>query len=1079
MCQPIYRNLLWAYLILLSYSSTYAFQVKDSSLVTLSVKDTPMETVLMMIEDQTRFKFVYDTSVLPFFRNVHLRLKNASITQTLDRLLKEGTLRYVIKSNVISIREKEAIGGTERQKGKRDIAGTVTSVSGEPLQGATVKLKGGIKGTVTDNEGGFILKDLPANATIEISFTGYKTRLLDVNKDDLFIQLEESINMLDEQAVIGYGVSPKRNLTGSVNTVKADDIIKQPVIDLLTAMSGLVSGMLVTQTSGIPGAVPTVRIRGLNSISNGNEPYIIIDQMPVSATSRKSISAITGGMQLYINPADIETISVLKDADATSIYGSRAANGVVLVTTKKGQEGKTKADFSFYRGIETAQRKMKLLETPQYLQMRREAFANDTMVVNTSLPDAYDLAWGDARNTDWQEVLIGGIAHSLDAHASVSGGSHYTQFRLSGGFHQETTVFPGDFLNRRLSLQYSQNYTSLNDKFQLSFSGGYFNDDNKLPQSDLTGIAMGLPPNAPDTHDAMGRLNWEKGTFANPFAYLLRTYSANAGNFLTNSILRYQLINGLLAKVSLGFNNTQKDEVIVNPQASYFPGIISNKRFSQFSNFAARAWLVEPQLIYEVRKLGINVLFGTSFYHEASTGDISTASGFASDAQLLDIRSAADNATLYNAQNVYRYNSIFGRVNYNYKDRYMVTLNGRRDGSSRFGPGRRYANFGSIGIAWVLSEEGFLEDHSVFSFAKLRASVGTTGNDQIADYGYMNMWVPTANTYADERGLTTNRLYNPDFAWEKNKKYEVTGEVGFFEDRLYMSVCYFDNRSGNQLVASSLPATTGFSTINMNAPITVRNNGLELELIAVNIKNKHFRWTTKANLTIAGNELISFSGTESSTLAKLYSEGYPLTIKKSYRVQGVNPQNGVYEFIAGDNRVTDPAEKDKDVITSLAPAYYGGLSNNITYRECQLDFTFQFVKQNGTNYLEGFSNPPGSAGNQPVAVLGRWRNVGDVTSIEKFTQNRNSPAYQAYSIFSSSGNMRYSDASFIRLKNVMLSFSVPERIIKKTIISHTKIYFKGQNLLMFTTYKGLDPELQSASKLPPLCTLTTGIQITL
>ncbi|MFV8326860.1 SusC/RagA family TonB-linked outer membrane protein [Flavobacterium sp. ZS1P14] len=967
------------------------------------------------------------------------------------------------------------------------ISGTITDGT-NPLPGVTISIKGKPTATISDFNGHYSIVASPDD-TLVFSFMGFKTEIVPIHGQKIInIQLQEDVTSLQEVRVnAGYYSVKESERTGSIAKITAKDIEKQPVNNPLAAMQGRMTGVNITQSTGTPGGGFDIQIRGMNSIrTDGNAPLYIVDGVPYSSQSLGSVmtsgSILAGTVSPLnnINPSDIESIEVLKDADATAIYGSRGSNGVVLITTKKGKQGKTKFNLNAYSGFGKVTRTMNLLNTPQYLAMRKEAFANDGI---TEYPAyAYDIngTWDPNRYTNWQKELLGGTSHSNNIQAAVSGGNAETQFLLSGNYRKETTVFPGDAHYDKFAVHNSLTHRSADERFQLNFSADYSTDKNSLPASDLMYQATILAPNAPALYDAQGNLNWENGTWNNPLSYLKGTYLANTNNLIANTVLLYKVLPTLELKTNLGYTESHVQENRTAPSTMYNPayGLGSEVSMLFLNNATRRSWIIEPQINWK-KTLGggeINMLAGTTFQKQTAQQLSQYGSGFSSNSLLHNLAAAAYLTITSDQLTVYKYQAFFGRLNYNWKSKYIINLTGRRDGSSRFGPGNRFANFGAVGAAWVFSKEEFINNNnnSFLSFGKLRASYGTSGNDQIGDYQFLDTYEITGNNYNGVIGIQPARLFNPAFGWETNKKMEGAVELGFLKDRIFLTAAYFRNRSSNQLVGIPLPGTTGFSSLQANLNATVQNTGLELELRTVNFQKNDFNWTTTLNLTIPKNKLVEFPDLEGSTYANTLVIGKTLSIQKVYHFTGINPMTGTYEFedYNGDGKITGP--EDRQWIEDTAPRFFGGFGNQLSYKNWGMDFLFQFVKQKARNYLYTASWV-GDFSNQPVAVLNHWPQNGTTAEIQQYTTGANAAALDAYFLYSNS-NASISDASYIRLKSISLSYTIPKEWVNGMT---GKIYLQGQNLLTLTNYKGADPENQSAFYSPPLQQVTLGINLSL
>jgi TonB-linked SusC/RagA family outer membrane protein len=966
---------------------------------------------------------------------------------------------------------------------KAEIRGQVVDENGKSLSGATVTVKETSKSTVTASKGKFTIQ-AEEGQTLIVANAGYEDREVIIGTvHTLTIVLELNLASLLNTVVVnkGYYTTTQKLNTGNVSTIKAAEIEEQPVGNPLAALTGRAPGLIITQSNGLPGAGFAVQVRGQNSILNGNDPLFLIDGVPFT---NKSISlgviSANGSQSPFnsINPGDIESIEVLKDADATAIYGSRGANGVVLITTKKGKVGKTKLGLNVYTGGEKVTRMIDLLDTRQYIQMRREAFSNDNIVPDLfSAPDL--VAWDTSRYTDWKKLLIGGTAATTDAQASISGGNDQTQFLLGSGFHRETTVFPGDLTDSRGSIHFNITHNSSDNKFKASLTASYSTDKINLIGQDLTS-SIRLSPNAPALYDSTGKLNWSEGgiSYSNPLASLLQKSTATSDNLMSNLVLRYQLLPGLNLKANLGYSSIRLEQVFIFPGASLNPAF-NFTGFAQYSNNNFKTWIVEPQVDYQNAwgKGKLEVLIGSSFQQERTNGSIVFASNFSSDA-LLESPSAAGNVTVTNNNTLYHYQGVFGRINLNWSDKYLLNLTGRRDGSSRFGPNRQFANFGAIGAAWIFSKEAFIKDNlPSLKYAKLRGSIGTTGNDQIGDYKYLNTYSSFVFPYQGQTGLVPTQLYNPDYSWETNRKSELGLELGFLNDKVIAMVSYYNNRSSNQLINFTLPIQTGFNGVIRNFPALVQNTGWEYQLNAVIIKTKKFTWDASFNLTVGRNKLLAFPNLSSSAYASKYEIGKPLNIVKLVHTTGVDPQTGFFQFADknGGNTSAPVFPDDYTVVKDLAPSFYGGLSHRLQYKGFSLSMLFQFVKQEGFNYAYN-NNTPGSMTNQSTSVLDRWKKPGEITNTQLYTTT--SPGSVVYYYYSSASDGAVSDASFIRLKNAALSYSFPMKWSSRIKAELIRCYLQGQNLITWTKYKGGDPETKSASYLPPLKVFTAGIQIT-
>ena len=968
------------------------------------------------------------------------------------------------------------------------VGGTVTDDLG-PITGVNVILLGQNNGTFTDGEGKYRIMASPAD-TLVFTYLGYKTVTMAVeNRTQINVKLQEEATALQEVEVnAGYYTVKERERTGSIGRVTAVEIEKQPVSNPLAAMQGHLTGVNIVQATGVPGGGYTIEIRGKNFINGGTDPLFIVDGVPFSSQSlgaadisvdinRGNISPLNA-----INPADIENIEVLKDADATAIYGSRGANGVVLITTKKGKVGKTRVMANISSTLGEVAHFIDLMDTEQYLETRREAILNDEFGSYLENP-AFDFVWPDLktwnqnRYTDWQKELIGGTAYRNNMQLSVSGGSAQTQFLISGAHLKETTVFPGDFNYKKTTVHSTINHRSKDERFTIDLSTIYTLENNSLPRTDLTNKAYSIEPNAPALHDAGGQINWENNTFDNPLASLEEDYRATINTLIANIGVSYKLLSNLILKTSLGYTDYRLTSYKLLPSTARNPsfGFTPENYSSLTTNNATRqSWIVEPQLNWKQAwgDIYFNVLAGTTFQQQTSEQFVQKGKGFPNNNLILNLSAANTIEVLEDSDSDYAYHALFGRININWKDKYIMNLTGRRDGSSRFGSGRQFGNFGAIGLAWLFSEEPFLKSSTLLSFGKLRGSLGTTGSDNIGDYKFLDTYSVTGFEYNGTTTLQPTGIYNPLFGWEVNKKLEIALELGFFNDRILLNTSWYRNRSSNQLIGIPLAATTGFSSLTGNFDATVENTGFEMDLRTLNIQNKYFKWQTFFNLSLPKNKLVKFPGLETSTFANRLIIGEPLTIVHLYHALGVDPDIGLYRFedYNGDDAIS--SLEDRQWIEDFAPEFYGGLGNTLNYKNLSLDVFFQFKKQKGYNYLASGATV-GYRRNGSVELFNRWQNIGDIAPVQRATFGQ-FPGASAAGQMQSESNEAISDASFIRLRNITLTYKVPKIFSSGMDAS---VYLQGQNLLTITSYEGPDPEQPLSYILPPLRQITMGLQL--
>ncbi len=1063
--------------ILLLFYSGHLWAGWPGQGITLSLRDADFTMLIRLIEKQTPYRFIYNSEQVALASKISIQVKDASITEVLEISFRNQPLQYVIDSTIIIISPKPLTFPVVQRKAFT-VEGRVTNDLQEPLAGVSVTVTQTQQGTSTDVNGKYVLRDLDPEAKLRFSNIGYLSQEIDLKgRQYLNVSLVQVVNNLDESVVIGYGNTTKRLNTGSVGKVNAKMIEQQPVSNMLAAMQGRVAGLNIIQNTGVPGGSFTVQIRGRNSIAGGNDPLYIIDGVPVisqpQGSEYSSSSTDYGNPLSSYNPLDIESIEVLKDADATAIYGSRAANGVVLVTTKKGKSGKLKIDANIRYGFGEVARRVELLNTPDYLKMRREAFKNDG--ITPSIFNAPDLLkWDSTKNIDWQDKLIGGHAEQLNSQLSLSGGNENLRFLLSGNYYAENTVFPGDFRYKRINGHYNFGYQSPDKRFSFSLTGGYGMEDNRLPVTTHSYLALQPPPNAPESFNNDGSLYWEP-RFLNPYQPYKQSITTNTDNVLNNISVSYIFLQSLEFKLNAGFNQIKINEVRLLPKSSYDPSSSFSNAESSFADRQIHSWITEPQLLFRKSfdKMNLEILAGMSFQEMTRKGTTLYATGFSSDFVLPNIAAASSITVMENMRTKYRYNGTFARVSYGYKNTYLINLNYRRDGSSRFGSDHQYANFASAGLAWIFSKEHFLKNLKFISFGKLRTSYGSAGNDQIGDYQYLDSWVPAQNPYQGVQGFIPARLANPDYRWELNKRFEGALELGLFKNIIYITAAYYSNISTNQLVGYSLPSITGFISIQQNLPAKISNTGWEFELTSSNMNKPNFKWSSSFNLTIPKNKLVSYPGIESSAYANTYVVGEPLSVQKNFNFLGANPLTGIYSFedLNKDGVISSPA--DRQQLKFVGQKLYGGFANSIKIKRFELDLFFYGAIQEGRKLKTSFQLPCRMY-NQPTEVLSRWQKPGDISDIQKFTQGFG-PGFLANLNNNFNGD-NITNTSYLKLKNLLVAYVFPLGKNGRTQHSTMKIYLEGQNIFVLTKFAGFDPEFKDLALLPNLRIFAAGIQ---
>lgn len=1077
----------------LIFASNTKGQSISNTEVVLGLNHESVFSAIEKIQKQTPFIFIYRNTDLKELKEINIPVQKRTVQELLDVLFNSKRFKITQLNNRILISsikpEVKALPVDIR------ISGIVVDEDGVPIPGVSIMLKQSNKvSTATDRNGQFGI-NLPDEGTKVLLFTciGYQNIEQVIGSENSYkIVMQPSVGSLNEIQIIGYGTTTRKTSTGSIASITAKEIEKQPVGNPLAALSGRMSGVLIAQNNGVPGGAIQVQIRGQNSLSQGGIPLYVIDGVPFTnfnggqpATDNLNAfgtSGASGGVSPFsmINPSDIERIDILKDADATSIYGSRGANGVVLITTKKGTSGRVRINVNLNTGFTEVNRLIPVLDLQEYLALRKEAFKNDNVVPDAA--NAPDLTvWDQNNSTDFQKLLIGNRGHINEVQGSMSGGNDQTRFFFNSAYRRESTVFLGDNAAKRFSSRLNLDHSSLNKKFNASFSVSYSNDNTNVPTSDISSV-YNVPPNLP-LYDAAGKLFWATG-FTNPLASLLRRYNGVTNNLIANANLKYTILPGLTAKANFGYTNTRLEQVATTPASSQNPA--TNPTSSAvFTNLNAQNWIVEPTLDY-VRTIGngkFTALIGASFQQNTSNGLYLSGTNYSNEALLGTLGAAGTTTVLYNNIVKYKYDAVFAKLNYNWQEKYLLNATFRRDGSSRFGPPYRFGNFGAIGAGWVFSNEGFIKDNlSFLSFGKIRGSFGTTGNDQIPNFIYLPLYSSTT-AYAGNAATVVTTIPNEDIRWETTKKLEFGIDLGFLKDRISFTANYYRNRSSDQIAYNTLATQSGYNSYQANLPALIQNKGLELELNSTNVVSKDFTWKTNINFTFTDSKLLEFPDLDKSFSASNYVVGESINLFRLYHFLGVNPANGtaIYEDRDGNGTI----DNNDRYVADLGTPFFGGFNNTFTYKNFELGVFFQFNHRFGVTQI--VNTRPGALANQNDYWLGRWTPTNTNSNIPGASATAGKPIAASYNLYTSSDAV-YGDASYLKLRSVNLSYTLPQEWLKHIKVANASVFVQGQNLYTWaknkyildpeTTVQGGPPGLGTGvigQVLPPLRTIVFGV----
>jgi TonB-linked SusC/RagA family outer membrane protein len=976
------------------------------------------------------------------------------------------------------------------------------SRTNEPVAGANIFLVSEKKGAVADKNGAFSIDANSFPTTFSISSVGYRTLEIEFYEysEPITIFLQEDANLLNEVVVVGYGTQKRKEITGVIASVP-QTVLSQSANSFDNTLGGSVPGLQVTQSSGQPGATSSVRIRGSNSITGGNEPLYVIDGFIVyndnnfsttgSATSK--IPRADAGLNVLstINPADIESIEILKDASATAIYGTRGANGVIIVTTKKGVKGANRVQVRSSLGWQQVVKKLDMLNGPEWASLY-----NDILASQDKSPFFLDV--NNVQSYDWQsEALRTGAVRDLQA--SISGGDEKTRYSVSGGYStNEGIVLNTDFtrysfrinLDREVSKRFRFGVNAIGNASTQNGLAQLNDNDNRV-NSWFT--VLRTPPVLP-IYDNNGSYN-----YVNPFAEeIIRDITPNAiadlentisetkmGRALGNFYGEFTFFQGLTAKLNIGADYLSTKQNFFAPFTTW--GGFKTDGFASVGAKFATSWQAEFTVNYNKQFAGghtVSALAGYTTQRTDVTSVQAIASNFLNDKTTFNSLQSASTASLpYSDEAKSIIHSYLGRVNYSYRDRYHLTATLRADGSSRFGANNHWAYFPSVGVSWNLNEEVFLREYKKLSNFKLRVSAGLVGNQEIGNYMYESRYTPTNYSFDGKivTGFVPANMGNKDLRWEKTAQYNAGIDLGFWNDRLSITFDSYYKKTTDLLLDLPTQTATGFVTVLKNIG-SVENKGLELGITGRIIDRKNLQWTSTFNWSLNRNKVISLGGVSSffpefpnngsliTINPVIVKEGEPLGTFYGWKFDGIVqkdedlskiPVPGFGSFAGGTVHAGDPKYRekegsiddkvdnaDKDVLGSIQPDFIYGFNNTITWRAFDLSIFLQGSHGNELyNALANKAELTTLVYNTPQKIADRWT--------ESNPSNETPRAISASNFYMDS---RYiEDASYLKLKVLTLGYTFQLQSLTKTR-SSVRLFFTAQNLLTITNYTGYDPE---------------------
>lgn len=986
------------------------------------------------------------------------------------------------------------------------IEGTVVDSYNEPLVGVTVTAgKKASSGAVTDAEGKFRLdvskQKYPLH--VEFRYVGCDPYDLDVYDDEMTnvgtIVMRSDRYSLNDVVVIGYGETVRQKLVGSVAKVKGDVIATQTQDAPILGLQGNAAGVYIEECSGVPGSSnSTIVVRGYNALSTNrynNMPLYIIDGVTLAHTDENPVSYIKEGVfetpdpLALINPSDIESIEILKDADATAIYGTRGANGVVIVTTKKGKTGKVKVNFSADATASWMGKRLDFCSTEEYLQLRREAFEADLKngYVKESdwnadnFPDIF--LWDQNKDYDWQEALMGGTAWAKNVQLNISGGNKNTTFMVSGAYYRANTVTQQDDTYTRWTGTANIQHHSDDNRFNLE-AGVKITNLMEEANAAITAYAkMNTAPNNPP-FDEKGNpyyIPYDEN-YTSPMAS--RGYKGvnDVTNFLSNATVSYRFWDKLTGKIKVAYafsgshENNNYDKYYNNPykETSY--------NYGDYAALNTKTISVEPQLTWEHNFFGgkTTFLLGATYEYNNTKTLALYEKDYSSDLFLRNAAAANIISTHKNPETQTKTASWFGRLSYDYKDRYIGNVVLRRDGSSNFGSGKRWGTFYSLGGGWLFTNEKFVKGSKLskwLSFGKLRMSYGKTGNENIGGYAYLSTYAVFADPYNGTIGLRPDNIADNNLHWETVHKFDLGLELGFLNDRILFSANYYCNTSSELLKSSKTATQVGYSSITTNIDAEIRNTGWEFELNTKILDGKNWKWNSNLNMTFPKNKLIKYTNLEKSAYASTYVIGESINLVRRYKYQGIDPETGIpqVEDTNGDGKITTD---DYQVQGDFDPDMYGGFNNTIKYKDFTLDISFYFrVKPNQNGFYYSFDKPAGMMYNVlRDYAQNHWSESNKTAQYPGLTTTTASPLYTAVYNYLSMSDYGLSNGSYLKLSSVKLTYNLPRTFLRHLKIDNASIYVQGKNLFYITGYDGYTVET-GGSYIPPLSSFSFGINI--
>ncbi|OFX28789.1 MAG: SusC/RagA family TonB-linked outer membrane protein [Bacteroidetes bacterium GWF2_42_66] len=1047
---------LTCFLILVFVLVTSAASFSQSGKLNLSLKNGTLVDALKQIEDQSEYYFYYNNDEIKSVTNVSIQIDNRSVEDVLNELLSGTGLEYKIVDRFIVVKKIEDSVNNQQVQQQKNINGKVTDTSGVPLPGVTVVVKGTTNGVITNVDGNYSLTKVPIDGVLIFSFVGLKLQEVSVvGKTILNVKMEEETVGIEEVVAIGYGTVKKSDLTGSVASVSSDDIQSIPTAQLSRAIQGRAAGVQVLQNSGAPGAGMQIRIRGTNSISGNNEPLWIVDGFP--------------GNPDAINSSDIESMEILKDASATAIYGSRGANGVIIITTRSGKSGETRVTYDGSFGIQTASKKLDLLNAREYMEYNNIQQLNNLGKVYFTQQDIDSAGEG----TDWQDLLYR-PAFMQDQTISVNGGNEKNQFSMSAGlFNQDGIVLESFYKRKSLRAKFNHN---ISDKLSVLYNMTLSNIEEKneyagggLRGNSLISAIYGAPPTVtPYMEDGTYRelryaYPFMSDGLLNPIAYVNeRSGVSKANRVLATLGLVYKPIKDLSVDISGNYSSvdsrTDSYTTLKYPNSTGSGGITISKTVQLVSNN-----IITYNKLFD-NTHNVTITGGATYEQLLTTGIGISGSGFLSDAtQNYDIGSASVIGTPSSSYTKWQLLSFLGRLNYSYKGKYSGTISFRADGSSRYSEGDKWGYFPSGVLAYRISEENFMKVVPFISDLKLRVGYGETGSTAISPYTTLNM-LGTNKVVFNDASYTSfdpsSRFPGP-LRWESTAQSDFGVDVSLFDQKVRLTADYYIKNTKGLLNSVQLPRSLGYDNTIQNIG-KMQNKGVEFHIEA-NIIDQKFKWDVAANVSINKNKVVELYDSQDILAPNLnitvivdylnlIREGQPMNVFYGYKEAGYdNKGNFIYADLNEDGSITSA---DRTYIGDPNPDFIYGFNSNMSWKNFEFNFFIQGTQGNDIYAL--------SMAAQTVDYGMGLNTIKEALSDHWTAENPNAKYPNISTTTKSKISDRFVyDGSYVRLRNIQLAYNIPVNKLGSKFLKKGQLYVSGQNLLTITNYPWQDPEINT------------------